>query len=277
MVFVLFKVFTVPSICLVLELVLPLYLSGLHSGLVVDLGYSSCRVLPTFAGVPVLSALSDAPCGTKDVLQAIKEALKTPTAGNEGKILEKLEDEAVLEDVLVCACYVTCDFPKDGEHKAASLKTDKDAEVRLVGDDRAVKVPAACRHSVTEVFFQRSAESYHSCSCDTIPEAVVRTLELCPMDIRAQLVQNVVICGGAAMLRGLLPRLAQEMQKSLKQHKALAALASKLQITPLDFAPICASWTGGAIFGSLEGIPEYSAEDFKKGEPLPDWLRNGFV
>ena len=27
-------------------------------------------------------------------------------------------------------------------------------------------------------------------------QAFVRTLELCPMDIRAQLVQNVVICGG---------------------------------------------------------------------------------
>lgn len=274
--FVLFKLFAVPSVCFVLELVLPLYLTGLHSGLVVDLGFGSAKVLPSSAGVPLLSAFSDANCGTKAVLQAIKKALMDPAAGNDG-ILDILEDETVLEDVLVCACYVTCDFPKDREQPARSLKSDKDAEVRLLGRDRALKVPAACRHGVTECFFHPQSAENHSCACDTLPEAFVRTLELCPMDIRAQLVQNVVICGGGATLRGLLPRLALEVQKALQQHKVLSALAPKLRLTPVDFAPICAAWTGGAIYGSLEGVPDYSAEDFRKGAALPDWLRSGFV
>lgn len=29
----------------------------------------------------------------------------------------------------------------------------------------------------------------------------------------------------------------------------------------MDFAPVCAAWTGGAIFGALEGLPDYSALD----------------
>ncbi|CAL1166139.1 unnamed protein product [Cladocopium goreaui] len=250
----------------------------------VDLGFGSAKVLPSSAGVPLLSAFSDANCGTKAVLQAIKKALMDPAAGNDG-ILDIVEDETVLEDVLVCACYVTCDFPKDREQPARSLKSDKDAEaatdpVRLLGRDRALKVPAACRHGVTECFFHPQSAENHSCACDTLPEAFVRTLELCPMDIRAQLVQNVVICGGlteailsvgGATLRGLLPRLALEVQKALQQHKApssevlvmavgsvLSALAPKLRLTPVDFAPICAAWTGGAIYGSLEGVPDYS-------------------
>lgn len=40
-------------------------------------------------------------------------------------------------------------------------------------------------------------------------QAVVRSLELCPMDIRAQLVQNVVICGGTLVkVRGKCPNMA---------------------------------------------------------------------
>eukprot|EP00913_Durusdinium_trenchii_P002468 g2280.t1 len=185
--------------------------TGLHTGLVIDLGYSSSRVLPTFAGVPVLSAFSDASCGAKHLLQALKVSLSTSE-----EAAKALEDETLLEDCLVCACY-------------------------------------------------------------TVPEAFVRALQRSPVDLRAPLVQNVVLCGGCATLPGLLPRLAQELQKALRQEQALSALATKLRFTPVDFAPVCAAWTGGAIFGALEGLPDYSAEDFNKGEPLPDWMRSGFV
>ena len=37
----------------------------------VDLGFGSAKVLPSSAGVPLLSAFSDANCGTKAVLQAV--------------------------------------------------------------------------------------------------------------------------------------------------------------------------------------------------------------
>ncbi|CAJ1331602.1 unnamed protein product [Effrenium voratum] len=271
--FVLFKLFSAPAVCFVLELVLPLYLTGLHSGLVVDLGYDAARVLPTFAGVPLLSAYSAAACGVRRVLQGIKGALGSLSSEER----KALEDETVLEDVLVCACYVSCDFPEDSEFAASSFRTDKDAEVRLVGRDHGLRVPAACRD--IGLFFKsdKDATREDGCECETLPEAFVRALELSPVDLRSQLVQNIVVCGGAANLRGLLPRLALELQKALEDHKALGALAEKLRFTPMDFAPVSAAWTGGAIFGALEGVADYSAEDFHKGEPLPDWLRSGFL
>ncbi|CAK9029580.1 unnamed protein product [Durusdinium trenchii] len=271
---VLFKVFSVHSLCFVLENVLPLYLTGLHTGLVIDLGYSSSRVLPTFAGVPVLSAFSDASCGAKHLLQALKVSLSTSE-----EAAKALEDETLLEDCLVCACYVACDFPEDGEYPARSLKTDKDAEVRIAGSEKGLRVPAACRCAATELFFEApdTPPVTPLCACETVPEAFVRALQRSPVDLRAPLVQNVVLCGGCATLPGLLPRLAQELQKALRQEQALSALATKLRFTPVDFAPVCAAWTGGAIFGALEGLPDYSAEDFNKGEPLPDWMRSGFV
>ncbi|CAK9050794.1 Actin-related protein 10 (Actin-related protein 11) (hARP11) [Durusdinium trenchii] len=163
---VLFKVFSVHSLCFVLENVLPLYLTGLHTGLVIDLGYSSSRVLPTFAGVPVLSAFSDASCGAKHLLQAptslvptLIEALKVSLSTSE-EAAKALEDETLLaprlshaadrmgadrwEDCLVCACYVACDFPED------RTPSPWDANVRIAGSEKGLRVPAACRCAATD-------------------------------------------------------------------------------------------------------------------------------
>ena len=139
----LFKVFCVPSIVFVLELVLPLYLTGLHSGLVVDLGYKASRVLPVSAGVPVISAYSEAGCGAKDALEVLEKALQEPDERILAPRRRLKRRETGQEDVLVCACYVACSFPqvvasslksfwsyKDKEHAARVLKTEQDAEER---------------------------------------------------------------------------------------------------------------------------------------------------
>ena len=114
-------------------------------------------------------------------------------------------------------------------------------------------------------------------STSLVSQAVLRALELLPVDLRASLIQNLVLVGGMATLRGMLPRLAQELKAALQAHPALQALAPRLRVTPLDFAPVAATWTGAAVFGALEGLPEFTAEDFQKGKALPDWLESGFV
>lgn len=277
--YVLFKMLAVPAICFTLELVVPLYLTGLHSGLVVDFGYDAVRIMPTFAGVPVLSACVEAACGSRRLLAAIKRSLAAA-----GADAQALENESVLEDVLVCACYVACDFPEDGETPACSLRSEKDAQVRIPGEDKALRVPSAMRYGVTELFFcadgNDTAEKLPeepSSAVATVQEAFLRCLELCPIDVRPAVVQNVVVIGGCATLRGLLPRVALEIESALRSHKALQALTTRLRFTPLDFAPICAAWTGAAVFGALEGAPDLSAEDYQRGKLLPDWLREGYV
>lgn len=253
--------------------------AGLHSGLVIDFGYDAVRIMPTFAGVPVLSACVEAACGSRRLLAAIKRSLAAA-----GVDAEALENESVLEDVLVCACYVACDFPEDGETPAQSLRSEKDAQVRIPGEDKALRVPSAMRYGVTELFFREDGSDTSgklseepSSAVATVQEAFLRCLELCPIDVRPAVVQNVVVMGGCATLRGLLPRVALEIDSALRSHEALQALTTRLRFTPLDFAPICAAWTGAAVFGALEGAPDLSAEDYQRGKLLPDWLREGYV
>ncbi|CAE8700268.1 unnamed protein product [Polarella glacialis] len=274
--FVLFKRLSVPSAAFVIDMVLPLYLTGLSSGIVVDCGYESARVMPAFAGVPVLSAFSES-FGAKEILARLRTAVTAslPQGDSDG-----LDSEYLWEDLMVRSCYVSCEFPP--KEAPRSLKSNKAAALLLPGRDDAVVVSEACRReAIAEALFapdEAKDEAPPGSTCQGIQEAFVRALRRCPIDVRAAVVQNVVVCGGLASLRGLLPRLALELQAALRRQPDMAPLADKLLFTPLDFAPICAVWTGGAVFGSLEGSEaNFSAEDYEKGKPLPDWLRDGFL
>lgn len=285
LVHVLFRRLGVPAVSFVADLVLPLYLTGLSSGVVIDCGFEAARVMPTFAGVPILSALSAASCGGRRAHRRLGRCLNARLPADVGR--EWLGEAAVLEDVAVRTGYVACTLPaaSPGE-PALSLKTDKAMAYAPPGRE-PLDVPAECRWEPFEVFFDGGGgnggetaeedDECEACSCSSLPEAFIRTLSRCPVDVRAAVVQNVVICGGCAALRGMLPRLALELRAALQREPRMASLAGRLLITPLDFAPVSAVWTGGAVFAALEGVGDYTKEDYDRGNPLPDWAREGFV
>lgn len=245
--FVLFKRMFVPSAAFVVDLVLPLYLSGLSSGLVIDCGYDSARVLATFAGVPVLSAFSDAACGGRHILAELAQSLKA-SLSLDSQEASWLEEERLLEDLMVRGCYVACDVLRGEEHDEHHLKTSAPISFAAPGQP-VLQIPETCRRQPAERMFrgpQTESEGDVQYSCLTIPEACVRTLERCPLDVRAAVVQNIVVCGGCASLRGMLLRLALELQSALRKHPKLAPLAEKLLFTPLDFSPVCdVDWRSG--------------------------------
>uniref|UniRef100_A0A7S4Q439 Actin-related protein 8 n=1 Tax=Alexandrium monilatum TaxID=311494 RepID=A0A7S4Q439_9DINO len=288
LVHVLFKRLSVPAVSFVADLVMPLYLTGLHSGLVIDCGHEAARVMATFAGVPIISALTAAACGGRRAHRRLGRCLhaRLPEAARG----PWLEEDAVLEDIAVRTGYVACTIPAaNAGEPSLSLKTDKAMPFKPPGGD-LLQVPPECRWEPFEVFF--SAEGTDTgdptvvdddetldeyCSCSSIPEAFVETIARLPTDVRSFVVQNVVVCGGCAALRGLLPRLALELHVALERDSRTAALAQRLLITPLDFPPVSAVWTGGAIFATLEGVTDYTREDYDKGQPLPDWAREGYI
>lgn len=73
--FLLFETFKVEQVCCALALTLPLYLTGLNTGLVVDCGYTNTRVLAIFAGVPILSSYREIPLGGRTADEYLARAL----------------------------------------------------------------------------------------------------------------------------------------------------------------------------------------------------------
>jgi actin-related protein len=276
-------------VALVTDLVLPLYLTGLSSGIVIDLGYESTRILATFAGVPILSAYGATACAGHLINARLRKRLKQELLAA-GQATDWLDDDYMIEDLKTRTCYVACNFPCGGS--SWTMQTGQQATFPLQHRE-TIRISGETRWRPIEVLFEGPEDDdpdedlYETMAPNrdsdwsrrnlSVPDLFSEVLRKCPIDVRAALLQNVLVCGGCAMLRGLLPRLAVELRTKLQRDSETTKIAERLRFTPLDFAPVCAVWTGGAVFGALEGNSDYTAEDFAEGTAIPDWARDGFV
>ena len=98
---ILFEDLQVVGVCLMLEESLPLYTTGLYTGLMVDCGYSKTRILPVFPiqifeGIPMVLAYQDLDVSASSLYTSMEKSL---AARNPGAFsLETLED--------ICVCSI---------------------------------------------------------------------------------------------------------------------------------------------------------------------------
>ncbi|CAB4069590.1 ACTR10 [Lepeophtheirus salmonis] len=94
---VLFKHFEVLSVLFAPSHLMPLFLLGIRSGLVLDVGYSEAELIPVYEGVPILKAWQALPLASEVVQKSLKNALDD-------------QDDAisswVIEDIAVRFCFV---------------------------------------------------------------------------------------------------------------------------------------------------------------------------
>lgn len=79
----------------------------------------------------------------------------------------------------------------------------------------------------------------------TIPAMVKAAIALVDMDLRVNLLQNIVVTGGTTLLNGFTDRLSSEIQA------AYPGARIKLQAAGLTSERKFGSWVGGSILGSL--------------------------
>lgn len=148
---VLFSQFQTPSIIYAPSLLVPLYTTGLNTGLVVDIGYSDSRAMATYSGVKIIQSLSHSKRGSLLIDRRIERAL-TFHASPSSKIqavvppqqLPSLQ-ESHIEDIKVRACYVRADI--DGAPLISSVSP------AYINNGVAFNVPASLRWGASEALF----------------------------------------------------------------------------------------------------------------------------
>ncbi|CCU81449.1 Actin-related protein [Blumeria hordei DH14] len=109
---------------------------------------------------------------------------------------------------------------------------------------------AAERFSVAEGFYDEKAallfpgETQPS-KAHTLPEMVKASVSGVDMDIRASLLQNIVVVGGTSLTLGLVERLEQELKNIYPGARI------KINAAGLTSERRFGSWIGGSILGSL--------------------------
>ena len=211
------ETFSPSKIAFVPQPVLALY--GLRkrpkTGIVIDSGYDSTRIVPVHQGQVLRDAVCILPIGDKhiiDYLDKIKEGKRS--------YYRNAENEKHLRDIKNQLCHIALDFDEEME------KSKESTTLELL-DGRKITIGTA-RFRAPEVLFRPQnicdKKRYHwsynrapeiSADQGGIHELVYESLLKCDENIRYELMKNILICGGNAKMEGMEKRLNKELRKVL--------------------------------------------------------------
>ncbi|KAL8440177.1 hypothetical protein Efla_003542 [Eimeria flavescens] len=282
------NVFQIPGVAFLSDLVAPLYTCGLDTGLVVDIGFSCCRVQPTCFGSPLPCALRVSNGGTAAVLLQLQHELAAAAASPAHEKAVMSLGLSELEDMAIKLLYVRYDLNSQQQQQQQQQdekqqQQQKQHDPRLVfqsdkplsyllKEGLEIIVSPETRWRCAEVLFGSLPPDEVAADVgDSLVDLIISSLESCPSEARRLVIQNILLCGGFASCRGLSTRLSADLMAALKAHKRLhtAAAAAALGVPPSP--PAIRQWCGASLHASLAGLQLYTQSDWLAGTPLPDW------
>lgn len=131
-----------------------------------------------------------------------------------------------------------------------------------------IELEASQRVIADQVLFSELG-SVASCLLDAVLHS--------PIDIRAALLQNIVLTGGTTMIQGFRTRLVSAIQELVdfdKQYRSLKALVSRkngIDFPTTHFLPNVMTWIGASVYGSFDMKGQCISKADFDGH-APDWM-----
>lgn len=250
---------------------------GITTGLVMDVGYSETLVVPVYEGIPILKAVQSLPVAGKAIHRNIFKLVAENGKVRSGDVEKPFSEvsEEILEDIKVRCCFVTRwdrakkvhDVTMFGADASILPPAPSDVEYPLNGNS-ILHIGGKVREHACEVLFEQDNEQ------QSITTLLLDAILQCPIDMRLELSQNIIIIGGTAMLPGFYHRIQMELQWLLTLPRYANVLAlKKFHFHHTPSKPNYTAWLGGAMFGALETLPSksISKECYAESGTLTDW------
>ncbi|MHA1293156.1 MAG: hypothetical protein ACTSQJ_10850 [Promethearchaeota archaeon] len=235
----------------VIDSVLTLYSGGFQTGLVIEIGDSSTRIVPIYKGYKLEHAIKIIEIGGRTLTRYMETLM-----GDIGFAADSSLRRDLIRSLKEKACFVSLDYKED-------LKRSEQYSKKFSMPDGSTITLTRERFMVPELLFNplliNSEES-------PLHIAIVDAIENCDLPIRPELMNNIFLSGGSSMFINLKNRIYQELELELARRK------KKYQLIKI-IAPrerIFSVWIGGSI---LAMIPEFSqnwitrAKYYKDGIP----------
>lgn len=239
---VLFYHFEVSSVLFLPTHLVAISTLAVETAVVVDLGFKESTVIPVFSGVQVLNAWQAQPLGAEAVHDEIKASLIL------NGVKEEILSERVIEDIKVRTCFVTKQSRAEAFKASEQLQPCPDVEYPIDGFD-VIKVPGLLREVAFEVLFPKDNDHLG------LPFIILDAILKCPVDMRKELSENILLIGGTASAPGIAARLKSELLKLINSdyYKDRLFLHDvKFHTAPAK--PNFTAWLGGSIYSSTDLI-----------------------
>ncbi|XP_059551233.1 actin-like protein 9 [Myotis daubentonii] len=222
-----------PAMYVASQSVLSVYAHGRVSGLVVDMGHGVTSTVPVFQGYHLPHATERLDLAGTHLTTFLAEMLL-----GSGLPLGQ-QDLDVVEKIKHSYCYVAPDFQK------AQARPEQEYRRGLqLPDGRTVTLGKEL-FQCPELLF--SPPEMPGLSPVGVPTMAKWSLSKVPPEVRAHLAQNVLLCGGSSLFRGLEGRFREELLHSLRPEARVVVAAAQ---PSRNFSV----WIGGSILASLQAF-----------------------
>ena len=218
---------------------LSLYTNKVVTGLVVNIGAKTTRIIPVFEGFIVTHAISVRDVGTEQVLDSIKESLDiNQIVSDKSNHLQYLANKRIRlasEEF----CYISLDLSSEKERSLDDGKLQK--HINLFNDKYVVF--DQLRFLATESLFKKE-ELSTTRKKGTLAEAIIETVQKCDIDLVTPLFGSILLTGGGTLYEGMEERLKAELITKVPKQIGFNIISKPNRLN--------SSWTGGSILCSLK-------------------------
>merc|ERR1711924_386496 len=225
---IIFETFNARRFYVAIQAVLSLYASGRTTGVVVDCGDGVSHTVPIYEGYSMPHAIQRINLAGRDLTDYICKILQ------ESKIVltttaERESAKKIKEDL----CYVSMDFGGEVDAFAGKEKQFEmpDGQVVTV-HNQMIRCP--------ELMFKPSLDGKEMMG---LHELTRKTVNDCDLDVRKDLLGNVVMSGGTTMFPNMPERLQSELQDLVPEATKVKVIAPPERMISV--------WIGGSILSSL--------------------------
>lgn len=263
-----FEAFGVPSIFVSNPAILSLYALSKTTGIVLDVGEGCISSVPIYNGYSIQSAIQRYDFGGKDVTDFLNILLR-----KSGYVFSSSSELEVVKTIKHKTCYVARNFDKEIEKMKEIKKKSKTSVVSAVdavtGSSNAtnslsLNVPESYSDSdpmkyqlpdgshivlgkeqfkAPEILFK---PHMFGLEYPGVHEIVSQAIGACDLEIRRDLLSNIVLAGGSSLFKGFGQRILQEItdifaKKDVKTNVKVFSPPERKYT----------SWIGGSILTSL--------------------------
>jgi len=244
-----FETFNAPKFYVSIQAVLSCYASGRTTSTVYDSGDGVTHIVPIYEGYSLNHCISRIDLAGRRLTEYMQKILN-----ESGISLTTTAEMEIVKDIKEKLCYVALDYDEEVKKANDSSEVDKPYEMP---DGRTITVGSQ-RFRCPELLFKPDMNGFEH---DGMDKQTYQAIWKCEIDLRKDLVSNIILSGGSTMYPGLGDRLAAGITKEVP-----ASCKVKVISPPERKYSV---WIGGSVLSSLSTFQEMwiTNEEFQEAGP----------
>ncbi|ODV85415.1 hypothetical protein CANARDRAFT_28214 [[Candida] arabinofermentans NRRL YB-2248] len=229
-----FETFSFPTMYISIPSVLSLYSMGRTTGVVLDSGDGVTVAVPVYEGFAVPGSIKRMNVAGRDITEQAQLMLMRA-----GYYMGSSSDFEIVRSLKERLCYVDISVRNTKKHLIGNTSESHIMRDFLLPDGKTLKINDEALCQPAEILY--NPESF---GLENLPinELMKNSIMKTDMDLRQQLFQNIVLCGGSTLIKNFGSRLLNELKKDDKELKLKIFASPERKIS---------CFVGGSILSSL--------------------------